>query len=111
MTMKEYDPVIVLVTSPDREKARIIATNLIKRKLAACVNILPGIESIYEWEGSIQDDQEVQLFIKTRGGLLEGDILPLIQDLHPYDLPEIIVVPIIGGSQPYLDWIITETSK
>ena len=109
--MKDHDPVLVLVTAPDRDIAKNIAQNLVESKLAACVNILPGILSIYEWEETIQDDHEVQLYIKTRNGLLEEKIIPLIHDLHPYQLPEVIVLPIVGGSDLYLDWIIAETSS
>ena len=108
--MNNEKPIIlVLVTAPDQESANLIAKALLEEKLAACVNILPGLTSLYNWEGELQDEQEVQLFIKTRLDLLDGKIIPLILGLHPYDLPEIIAIPVVGGSSPYLDWIINET--
>ena len=108
--MNNEKPIIlVLVTAPDQESANLIAKALLEEKLAACVNILPGLTSLYNWEGELQDEQEVQLFIKTRLDLLEGKIIPLILELHPYDLPEIIAILVVGGSSPYLDWIINET--
>lgn len=108
--MNDEKPIIlVLVTAPDQVSAKLIAKALLDTKLAACVNILPGLISLYNWEGELQDEKEVQLFIKTRSDLLEGKIIPLIRELHPYDLPEIIAIPVVGGSSPYLDWIIAET--
>ena len=100
--------ILVLLTAPDQVSAKLIAKALLDTKLAACVNILPGLISLYNWEGELQDEKEVQLFIKTRSDLLEGKIIPLIRELHPYDLPEIIAIPVVGGSSPYLDWIIAE---
>lgn len=105
----EQNQVVVLVTAPDQDIGNKIAQALVEERLAACVNILPGIVSYYRWEGKIQTDQEVQLFIKTREDLVEDKIIHLVRDLHPYDLPEIITLPVIGGSEPYLDWILAET--
>ena len=108
--MNDEKPIIlVLVTAPDQVSAKLIAKALLDTKLAACVNILPGLISLYNWEGELQDEKEVRLFIKTRSDLLEGKIIPLIRELHPYDLPEIIAIPVVGGSSPYLDWVIDET--
>ena len=108
--MSDEKPIIlVLVTAPDQVSAKLIAKALLEKKLAACVNILPGLISLYNWKGELQDEKEVQLFIKTRSDLLEGKIIPLIRELHPYDLPEIIAIPVVGGSNPYLAWILAET--
>lgn len=108
--MNNEKPIIlVLVTAPDQESANLIAKALLEKKLAACVNILPGLISLYNWDGELQDEKEFQLFIKTRSDLLEEKIIPLIQKLHPYDLPEIIAIPVVGGSSLYLAWIIAET--
>ena len=108
--MNDEKPIIlVLVTAPDQASAKLIAKALLEKKLAACVNILPGLISLYNWKGEIKDEKEVQLFIKTRSDLLEGKIIPLIRELHPYDLPEIIAIPVVGGSNPYLAWILAET--
>jgi periplasmic divalent cation tolerance protein len=97
--------VLVLVTAPDLETGELIARGLLERELAACVNISPGLISLYRWEGEIQRDPEVLLLIKTRSELLNDQLIPTIQELHPYQLPEIIVLPIIGGERNYLEWI------
>jgi len=110
--MVEKDPLsLVLITAPDQEVARELARELVAKKIAACVNILPGVLSIYFWEQALQEDQEVLLLVKTRQGLLEEELIPLIHELHPYDLPEIISLPIGGGSSSYLKWIREETSE
>ena len=107
----EDQPALVLSTAPDQETARKIADALLSRRLAACVNILPGLVSLYRWEGEVQKDQEVQLLIKTRTSLLKDDLIPLIKELHPYQVPELISLPIVGGSEDYLDWIREETGE
>jgi periplasmic divalent cation tolerance protein len=110
--MKEEKSILlVLVTAPDKDTARKIALPILEKRLAACVNILPGLISLYHWENEIQEDQEVQLFIKTRQDLLEDKLIPLIKELHPYKIPEILAFPISGGSKPYLDWVVSETEK
>jgi periplasmic divalent cation tolerance protein len=100
---------LVLVTAPDLETARILAKALVTSKIAACVNISPGLVSIYSWEDELQEDQEVLLLVKTRQNLIKNQLIPLVHELHPYDLPEIIALPIQGGSQAYLQWICDET--
>ncbi|MEJ2411915.1 MAG: divalent-cation tolerance protein CutA [Anaerolineales bacterium] len=101
--------VVVLVTVPDLETGEEIANRLLERKLAACVNISPGLISLYHWQGEIQRDSELLLLIKTRLSLVSGELIPAIRELHPYQLPEIIALPIIGGERGYLDWILQET--
>ena len=81
-----------------------ISTNLISKKLAACVNIINAVNSIYCWEGSIQNSQEKLLIIKTRPSLF-NQVKSEILHIHPYECPEIIMVPIIGGFDKYLSWI------
>jgi periplasmic divalent cation tolerance protein len=102
-------PVILLVTVPDRDSGELIARELLERRLAACVNIIPGLTSCFRWKGEIQQDSELLLIIKTHLDLLEGHLIPEIKQLHPYQLPEIIALPIIGGDRGYLDWLIQET--
>jgi periplasmic divalent cation tolerance protein len=97
-------PLIVLCTCPDGTAADAIASALLEAKLAACVNRINGVESLYRWEGSIQRDQEVLLLIKTTA-VAFGQVESAISDLHPYELPEIIGVPVTQGSAPYLDWL------
>jgi periplasmic divalent cation tolerance protein len=101
----ETQPIIVFVTAPSSEKAREIALSLVQKKLAACVNIVTPINSIYLWEGQIQDEQETLLIIKSRSDLFEDDLAPAIRAIHPYQVPEIIALPIEIGSKEYLDWI------
>ena len=108
--MNLKDPLLlVVITAPDLETARSMARELVNRKIAACVNISPGLISIYNWEDALQEAQEILLLVKTRQELLDSRLIPLIHELHPYDLPEIIALPIQGGSQEYLDWIRQET--
>jgi periplasmic divalent cation tolerance protein len=96
--------VLVLSTAPDRDTAQRLARELVERKLAACVNIVPGIESIYHWEGKIHTDAELLLLIKTNAQLAP-EALAALEQLHPYDTPEGIVLPIEGGLKKYLAWI------
>jgi periplasmic divalent cation tolerance protein len=94
---------IVLVTTSSQQEAENIANVLVEAKLAACVSFTP-INSIYTWQGKVTKDKEWQLFIKTdltRFAILEAKIL----QLHSYEVPEIIVLPILKGHQPYLQWI------
>ncbi|KAI3979012.1 hypothetical protein MKX01_016187 [Papaver californicum] len=96
--------IVVYVTVPTKEAGKKLAESIVTEKLAACVNRVPGVESVYQWEGKIQTDSEELLIIKTRESLLE----PLkvhIKANHEYDVPEVIAIPIIGGSLQYLEWL------
>lgn len=99
-------PILVIVTVPDNQTARQIARALLEREIAACVNISPSWTSIYRWEGKVQEDVEVLLFIKSLSGLFEADLIPCIQELHPYEVPEIIAFPVEQGESKYLQWIV-----
>lgn len=98
------DALVVLVTAPSAEKAAEIARAVVEERLAACGNVLPGVRSIYRWQGAVQEDAEVLLLLKTR-----RERFPALRDrilaLHPYEVPEVIALPVDAGSQPYLDWI------
>jgi periplasmic divalent cation tolerance protein len=98
------DALIVLTSAPDRVVAEKIAYALIERKLAACVNILADCTSIYRWQGKIETAGEVPLLIKTRADIY-AEVEAAIKSLHPYELPEIIGVPVECGSSDYLDWV------
>ncbi|MCA1804769.1 MAG: divalent-cation tolerance protein CutA [Xanthomonadaceae bacterium] len=101
---------LLLSTVPDRETGERIAAALVTERLAACVNILPGVTSIYEWQGEVQRDGECLLLIKTRKSLysrLESRLLAL----HPYELPELLAVPLEGGLAGYLQWIQDNTGS
>ena len=100
----------VLCTAPSRDKGAELAQGLLRAKLVACVNIVPTVESHYVWEGKVNVDQEALLVIKTRASLA-ADVAAHIEAHHPYDVPECVVLPIAGGSAPYLDWISDATEK
>lgn len=95
---------VVLCTVPDRDHAGRIATALVEERLAACVNIVPGLVSVYRWQGAVHNDDELLLLIKT-----SADTYPRLETriraLHPYELPEIISVPIQTGQADYLQWL------
>ena len=110
--MKGDDPNavrVILVTHPDADGARGLARNLIEGRMAACVNLIPGLTSVYRWEGEIQEDNEVLMVIKTAEHRI-GPLKHKISKAHPYDNPEILILPTDGGSRKYLDWIVSETS-
>jgi periplasmic divalent cation tolerance protein len=98
------DKRIVLSTTGTLEEARKIAHALVERKIAACVNIVPSIESVYRWEGKVETAQECLLIIKTIEGACER-LEKTLKDLHSYDVPEFVVLGIQDGSQAYLEWI------
>ena len=98
---------VVLCTCPNEETAQRIAEALVTEHLAACVNRMPGVRSTYRWQGRLEDEPEVLLLIKTVRRRFEALELRL-RALHPYDLPEIIALPAVSGSVPYLNWVATE---
>lgn len=102
------DEIVVFVTASSREEARKIGSNLVDLKLVACVNIIPSVQSIFRWKGEICNEEETLMILKTMKDKLDI-IIEKIKQLHSYDVPEIIALPIIAGSQEYLDWINQET--
>ena len=100
---------VVLITAPDAETASGLARTLVAERLAACANLVPGVRSIYRWEGEVQDDGEVLLVVKTAAERCDA-LAARVRDLHPYDLPEVLALPAIGGSDAYLAWVRTESS-
>lgn len=99
---------LVFCTCPDEASARHIAGTLVTERHAACVNIVPGIVSVYRWQGSVENDAEVMLLVKTRKDALDR-LTRRVQELHPYELPEIVAVGLDGGSGAYLDWVFANT--
>jgi periplasmic divalent cation tolerance protein len=95
---------LVLTTTSSQEEARRIANALVERRLAACVNIVSKIDSIYRWKGKVEEAQEFLLLIKTTESAVEK-LRDAIQELHSYEVPESIVLPIESGSERYLNWI------
>jgi periplasmic divalent cation tolerance protein len=100
---------VVLVTVPDVDTGLGLARMLVGERLAACVNVLPGVRSIYRWQGEVQEDAEALLVLKTRADRAAA-LAARVRDLHPYDVPEVIELAAAGGSEAYLDWVIAESA-
>jgi periplasmic divalent cation tolerance protein len=98
------DYIVVLITTPKTEESAKIADKLIREKIAACVNIIPQVNSIFWWENKIDKEDESLLVIKTKKQLL-SKLITLVKEIHSYSVPEIIALPIIGGNEDYLNWI------
>jgi periplasmic divalent cation tolerance protein len=103
------DVLLVLVTVPDAETGARIGRSLVEARLAACVSLVPGLRSIYRWEGAVQDEAETLCLIKTRRPLYEP-LRKRIETLHPYQTPEIIGLAPLCGNEPYLRWIWDSTA-
>ena len=99
---------VVFCTVPSREEGKKIARTLVEERLAACVNIVPGLSSVYEWEGKLCEDDELLLVIKTRQERFHA-LESRLRELHSYDVPEILLLPVEAGSEPYLDWLSRST--
>jgi periplasmic divalent cation tolerance protein len=100
---------VALSTAPDGETAARIARTLVEERLAACVNVVPAVRSIYRWQGRVEDDAEVLLVIKTRAERVDA-LAERLRALHPYELPELVALPVAAGSAPYLDWLAAEAA-
>jgi periplasmic divalent cation tolerance protein len=98
------DEIIVLITTSNRDEASKIGTALVEGHLAACVNIMPEVRSLFYWEGKLQDDREILLICKSRLSYIT-EIVARVKALHSYAVPEVIALPIIAGSGEYLDWM------
>jgi periplasmic divalent cation tolerance protein len=95
---------VVLMTAGSQEEAETIAHTLVAEMLAACVNVIPGVTSVYHWQGTVHHDQEWLLLAKTRRDVLD-ELVQRVQALHSYDLPEVIALALDSGSEPYLRWL------
>lgn len=102
------DSIVVLVTCGSEEEAAKIAQTLVEERLAACVNILSPVRSIYRWEGKIWDEREWMLVIKTQKRRFE-ELEKKVKSLHSYSVPEVIALHIVEGSAPYLEWLVDMT--
>ncbi|GIL83424.1 hypothetical protein Vretimale_11210 [Volvox reticuliferus] len=100
--------IVVYVTVPNAQVGEDLGSKLVEAKLAACVNILPGLTSIYTWKGKVEKDSELLLIIKSRHELLT-ELTAFVRANHPYDEPEVIALPILGGSPSYLQWLMDNT--
>jgi periplasmic divalent cation tolerance protein len=103
------DALVVLVTAPSEEKAVAIARALVEERLAACGNVVPSIRSIYRWEGKVQDEGEALLVLKTTRGRFAA-LRDRVLALHPYEVPEVLALPVEAGSHEYLAWLGAETA-
>jgi periplasmic divalent cation tolerance protein len=101
--------VVVLSTAGTQEDAERIARALVEERLAACVNVMPQLTSIYRWQGKVERAGEVLMVIKTRRALA-SKLIARLGALHSYDVPEAIVLPIVAGARPYLAWLLGETA-
>ena len=106
--MKENGFFVILSTCPGPEVAERLARALVEESLAACVNIVPGLRSIYRWNDEVQSDEEVLMIVKTTAGCLEAACERLVT-LHPYELPEAIALPVADGHHAYLEWVAAST--
>jgi len=104
--VKKTDRIIVLITAGNEEEAHKIAELLVNEKKAACVNILPGVDSLFWWEDKIDSARESLLLVKTKASLFP-EVVELVKRTHSYEVPEIIALPIIAGSEDYLKWLDT----
>lgn len=95
---------IALCTCPNVQVARDIANHLVEKKVAACVNIIPAVESVYQWEGKVEHDNEYLLIIKSNQQLVKK-AYNILLSIHPYDVPEWLILDVASGGQTYLDWI------
>ena len=98
-------PQVVFITAGTPQEAEAIARALVEERLAACANMLTGVTSIYRWEGEVQRDAEVLLVVKTTDASLPA-LVQRVQELHSYQVPEIVALPITGGSPEYLTWLV-----
>ena len=103
------EPIIVMVTASSEDEAVRIGRILVKERLVACANVMPGLRSLYVWQGNLCDEGEVLIIMKSRRTLFQK-IEERVKALHSYDVPEIIAVPIVDGSEDYLAWIDASTS-
>ena len=103
------EPVLLYTTYPSVVEAENAGQKLVEAGLAACVNVIPGMRSIYRWEGKVEQAEEAVMIIKSRMSLAEK-ITAEVNAGHAYETPAVLVLPILGGSQPYIDWILAETA-
>lgn len=101
-------PLVIFCTAPSENEAKLISETLVKEKLAACVSRMSGVQSVYIWKDKICDEKEWLLIIKSRKSCLD-QMTTRIKSIHSYEVPEIVALPIMGGSEDYLNWLETNT--
>jgi len=108
--MADSTVVVMLVTVPSDDEARRIGRTLVDERLAACVNVVGPVRSIYHWDGAVQEDTEHLMVVKARRADVEA-LAARVRALHPYDVPEVIALDVVAGSAPYLDWVRSSTER
>lgn len=108
--MEHDGTVVIFITAGTREEARKVGQALLEHRAAACVNIAPNITSIFWWQEVLETDQEHLLIVKTRASKLE-EVVRLVKEIHSYEVPEVIALPVIGGNREYLEWIGEEVKQ
>lgn len=102
--------IVAFSSCPDEATAKRLAQALVSEQLATCVNRLPGMTSTYFWDGRLQDEAEILLIIKTTAARL-AELQARLATLHPYELPELVALPVVGGNEPYLQWVRNGVSR
>jgi len=105
--MKEFVPVVILITASIDEEAEKIANRLLTQRKAACVNIIPKVRSLFWWKGELDSADEAILIVKSKASLVD-EIVSLVKEAHSYEVPEVIALPLIGGNPDYLSWMSDE---
>ena len=108
--MAATDVVIVFVTAPSDDEARRIGRTLVAERLAACVNVIGPLHSIYRWEGQVQEDAEQLLVVKARRNDVDA-LAARVRALHSYEVPEVVALDVVAGSAPYLAWVLESTAR
>ncbi len=110
MWRADEEVAVVLCTAPSADEGASLGRQLVERRLAACVNVVDGLRSIYRWQGEVHDEPEALMVIKTRRDVL-ADLELWLREAHPYEVPEIVALPLVGGSGPYLQWVLEQTAR
>lgn len=105
------DLLLVLITAPSKEVAEQLAHQLLQERLAACVNLVNEVQSLYWWQGELQSDAETLMIVKTRKEGFQERFIPFVKAHHPYQVPEILALPILAGNPEYLQWALDETNS
>ena len=102
--LERSDYIVVFITAGSSDEAEKIAGELVNKKIAACVNVIPEVKSVFSWKGRMEKANELLLVVKTKSSLFK-DVVELVKKIHKYEVPEIIALPIVEGSKDYLEWI------
>jgi len=106
---EEQSKIVIFITTSSEEEARKVANQLLNQRKAACINIVSSIDSLFWWQGKLNSARESLLIIKTKESLLP-EIINLVKEVHSYEIPEVIALPILGGNPDYLKWLNEETA-